>query len=196
VTQDHDQIVRQTRALERRIDVLESIALRIWCLLVAAVLIAGALVPYAIDTTEDDPISWSVLTTPSLQMQEAGENGADPDVEGVLLLIGFIGLLLVVLAMLVSLVAVLGRRGGRTSLVVMRTLVVLGLIGSVVVLLLAAVVTGNQSGASAAPGGLVLLVGVSAYATLLRQPVRDLWQLPPLPERPAVRAARPPVTDS
>lgn len=160
--------------------------LRAWCVVIGTVLVAGALIPYAVeDPDSEHPISWSVLSTLPLASQEQSETEGGGSGEGVLFIIGFLGLALVVVAMLVTLAPVMRRTAGRATLVTMRVLITLGAIGAVVVLLLTVMVLGDSS-VQARPGAVVLLLGNVLYGTLLAEPARRYWQAP-------VRADHPPA---
>lgn len=168
---------RDLRALERRLDNIENLLLRAWCAVVAALLVAGLLVPFGYDGEGDgdERDSLAVLTTP-FHAISGRSDGADSDelAFGVLFVIGFIGLILVILGMLGGLLAVVGRDAGPRTPRVLRVLVTLAFIGTAVVLIFSAMAAGSDYG-SAGPGGLVLLAGVLAYLPLLKESSRHLW---------------------
>lgn len=172
------QLTTQVRALERRVEKAERALLRLWCLAVAAVLVAGVALPYVTEERDGETTAWSVLSTPFAALAET-PSGSEPGTEDVLFLVGFVGLLVVVAVMLVAL-ALVSRRsgGGRALLTLMWTLLVLAAVGTLVVLLLGSTAT-DSNAVAGGPGGWVLLAGCAVFASLLTEGGRRAWQPEP-----------------
>lgn len=177
-----DRTSTRLHDLARRVDSLESLLLRTWCAVVAALLIAGSLIPFGYGTERGEPFNPSVVTFPWRMIANAGgEDGTDgPELAvGVLAIIGFLGLLAVVLAMLGTLTAVAGRDAGDGAVRFARVLRVLALIGAAVVLIFTLLhMNSKLPDTSPGVGGLVLLAGVIGYSALLVPGVRSLWHTP------------------
>lgn len=171
------QLTTQVRALERRVEAAEGALLRLWCLAVAAVLVAGVALPYVTEERDGETTAWSVLSTPFAALAET-PSGSEPGTEDVLFLVGFVGLLVVVAVMLVALALVSRRGGGRALLTLMWTLLVLAAVGTLVVLLLGSTAT-DSNAVAGGPGGWVLLAGCAAFASLLTEGGRRAWQPEP-----------------
>ncbi|GAB2610383.1 hypothetical protein [Pseudactinotalea suaedae] len=170
-----ERTAARVHELERRTDALESLLLRGWCFVVAALLVAGLLVPYGHEGLDDDRTTWSVLTTPFVALNDGtdGLEGSDLTL-GILYLGGFVGLILVALGLLGGLVIIGGRAACTRAPRVLRVLVVLAVVGSVVVLLLTGMIANLDRG-EGGPGGLVLLAGALAFVPLLTARGRSLW---------------------
>ncbi len=154
-----------TEALRERVQRLERIIMTAYCLLVGAVLVVGSFVPMFNSTTvdSDDEEGWSVARTAFIWMSPRSEGDeSTTDTPGVLFGIGFLGLFLVtVLLLLVALPAApSGTLTGR-KLTVSRVLVGLGIAGSLVPGILTVTAIDGEN-AEPGWGSLILIVGMLA----------------------------------
>lgn len=198
-----DETRATIRQLKKRVDALETtlhnLAIRAGCAIVGILLVAGLLIPFGYSTERGEPFNPSVVSMPWRMIANAGEADTDGEelVFGILVIVGFLGLLAVVISMLCTLLVIVGRDASARAVRFARVLRVLAIIGAIVVLIFT-VLHMNDKLPDTSPGigGVVLLIGVLGYALLLTEPVRDLWNSPatattrPLRERHLANARR------
>jgi MFS family permease len=172
---------------ERRVDSLERMLVSGYCVAVGAVLVAGLLLPFLqADADDEDSVSYSVLTAIVSIREDSGD--APPGAFGVAFAVGFIGLILVVLALLLLTLPAAARgdlADRRRTL--SKVLVTLGAIGSGVVVLLSLAGLQEDVDQSPGPGGWVLLLGVLGAGLLLGRSAEPLVAAPPAAIRRTVR---------
>lgn len=152
-------------AVQQRVNVLENLALRTITIAVAALLAAGALVPFATDSNGSASIVTAVKTISD--SDDVGENQ-------VLIMIGFVGLTLCTVVAIGLLFAMWRRTLGHAAVTMGSILVVALAIGALVTLVFTLRAEGLSDGE--AGYGLALFVpGIVGLAFTLVAPVRDLW---------------------
>lgn len=156
--------------LRERVGRLERWMIAAYTIVVAAILIAGLCVPWVVQRAgREDEAPWSVLG----YIVQPLETGDDVPFT-IALLIGFLGLLAVILLIFVT-VLLPAARGTMTDRghLFRRTLLILGIVGAAVVVLLSLMALNVESNAFA-PGGLVLLLGMLGVLPLLGPAARPL----------------------
>ncbi|WP_453984332.1 hypothetical protein [Brevibacterium casei] len=172
-----DDLLAEVADLRRRIHRLERIMVAIFCLITAAVLVAGAVLPMYTDRDVDTgDQAWSVVSIAGSALSIlVGAERPDTDSPGVqaAFIAGFLGLTLIIVLLLLVVFpwAVIGRVG-RKQVRFARIVVWLGLIGSVVPVLLSLVASGSTD-SEAGWGGVVLFAGMAASLVIVLTTVRS-----------------------
>lgn len=167
------QIRRELSQLQREMQGLRILALRVSSVFAVALIAVGSFLPLWHDDYEGEPRTFRMIWVGFQAFRDAsGDQSAVP------LGIGFTGLLLVLLLLcFILLSSVVGLRGTGRGASVRKTVSVLVAVGTVIAALLSLVAEGSdEADVSGGPGAYVVLVGVVlGVAVMSYRPGHALW---------------------